>query len=220
MVLPAQSSRGVPLVLFTHSFHKEFAMAAKTSKAKKMPVPVLKNLDEVSEYIGKIGNLVRQVKHIENQRDQEIADLEAEVAADVAPLVAEFHQAFAAVDLYAKTNKRELLAGSDAKTARFPAGSIKWRLEPLATKIKGVKTVIEEIKKLKLGKKFLRTRVTINKEAMLDNKELAETIPGVSIVGGVTDIMTVTPNEHGAEITKDSLKKKVKKKADSDDEAE
>ncbi len=67
------------------------------------------------------------------------------------------------------------------KSFAFPAGVIGWRLTPPAVSIKGVEAVIALIRKRRLGRFLRRGKVTIDKEAMLKEPDLAKKLDGVAI---------------------------------------
>jgi phage host-nuclease inhibitor protein Gam len=59
-------------------------------------------------------------------------------------------------------------------------GSIAWYTTPPAVTIENVEEVLKRIKTLDLAQ-FIRTKEEINKEALLENEPLANTIEGVSV---------------------------------------
>ena len=83
--------------------------------------------------------------------------------------------------MFCEANRARLTHGGKVKFHRYSTGEISWRLRPARVSIRGKEAVIEAIKAARLGRKFLRVREDVNKEAMLEDRATAAAIRGVTI---------------------------------------
>jgi len=149
-------------------------------KAKSLPTPQTR--EEAEALLLRIGALQNAAARIEADMNDALATLKAQYEAEAAPINQEMQEKFQALHAWAEANRETLLKG-DAKTAKLATGEIAWRTTPPKVSVRGVKQVIETLKKLGL-KQFIRIKEEINKEAILadaESRQLAGEISGITI---------------------------------------
>lgn len=158
--------------------------------AETAPVPA--NLADAAASVARIGELQRLLALHGAALSESAAQLKAAAEAAAAPLKAEIEDLTRGVQVYAEANREVLTGGGRVKTVALATGEIAWRARPPSVRIRDQGAVIETLQKLQLGR-FLREKVEIDKEAMLKNPSLAETVPGVTIASAGEEFV-VTPH--------------------------
>ena len=156
-------------------------MASRKMKTAGTNVPVPQDDSEAREAIREIGDLNRAALRIEAEMNDKIAALQQEYGEKVAPLREQALAKQEGLKMFCEANRARLTRGGKVKFHRFATGEISWRLRPARVTIRGKDAVIEAIKEARLGKKFLRIREDVNKEAMLEDRATAAAIKGVTI---------------------------------------
>ena len=151
----------------------------KNKRAAETATPP-KNRDEAEAYLEWIGIYQRQIQLKKIALAEAIANVTAEMEADTADLVKENDRLFRGLQLWAEANRHALTDAGKTKTVRMNNGTIAWRQAPPSVQIKGQEAVLAYLMQ-ENGEEFLRTKVEINREAMLANAEKASKIPGVTI---------------------------------------
>jgi len=151
----------------------------KNKRAAETATPP-KNRDEAEAYLERIGSIQREIQLNKTALAEAVARVTAEIEASSAKLAEENDRLFRGLQLWAEANRHALTDGGKTKTVRLGNGTIAWRLAPPSVQIKGQEAVLAYLMEKK-GEEFLRTKVEINREAMLANAEQASKIPGVTI---------------------------------------
>lgn len=155
------------------------------TKAKRLKAEAAKNVlqsrDAVIEAIAAIGAHVRERTRIEAAMGDEIAAVRAKYEEQAQPLSTAIAALSEGVQGWCEVNRAELTNGNKVKFAVLPTGEVKWRSTPPSVSVKGSDAVLELLKKLGLDR-FIRTKVEVNKEAMLNEPDVAKEVPGVAIV--------------------------------------
>ncbi|MDB5432393.1 MAG: gam [Caulobacter sp.] len=170
---------------------------SKTTKAKSKAAPAAQSREEVDYLIGFIGNASRKLTRLEADLGDEVAAAKERAESLALPLKAEILDAQARVQGWCEANRAEITSNGRTKTAGFTSGEVKWRLRPMSVKVRSVDAVIALLKDRFQGR-FLRTKVEVDKEALLADVETARTIPGV-MVGSEGEDFVIEPFE--AELT-------------------
>lgn len=144
-------------------------------------VPVPQDDVAARTAIREVGDLNREVLRVEAEMNDKIAALQEEYGAIVGPLRETAAVKIEGLRMFAEANRDRLTRGGKVKFHRFSTGEISWRQRPAKVTIRGKDAVIDAIKAARLSKKFLRTKEDINKEAMLDERDTASAIQGVTI---------------------------------------
>ncbi len=144
-------------------------------------LPVPQTDADAREAIRALGDLNRGVLRLEAEMDDKIAALQLDYVNQVAPLREAAEAKIEGLRIFAEANRDRLTHGGKVKRHRFSTGEISWRQKPAKVTIRGADAVIVAIRAMGLGQRFLREKVEINKEAMLDDRKAAAAIRGVTI---------------------------------------
>ncbi len=164
------------------------------TKSKAVSVQVPQDDTEAREAIRKLGDHQREILRLETKMNDQIAKLQEEFGNMAAPLREQADDLHEGVKIFCEANRGRLTQGGKVKSHQFSTGSIAWRSLPAKVRLRKVDDVIAEIKAKRLGKKFLRTKEEVNKDALLAEQDLARTIPGVTI-GSEGETFTIEPAE-------------------------
>ena len=184
-------------------------MATKKEKLKKtVDVQVPKNLDEVSRFLSRIAQEQRAIDAIKADLNEKVEALQAVATEETNPHVECLGGLFEGLYIFAQANRETLTDGGKRKTIDVPTGTFSWRLAKPAVHLKDVKEVVKALQTMKLTQ-FIRVIEEPNKEAMLKEPELAQSVKGVTIKQ--LEYFTAKPNETAVEIAIDvnKLQKKV-----------
>lgn len=158
-------------------------MATRKMKTQGTNVPVPQDDSEARETIREIGDLNREALRLEAEMNDKIAALQQEYGEKVAPINDQVVAKQEGLKMFAEANRARLTNNGKVKFHKFATGEISWRQRPAKVSIRGKDAVIDAIKAAKLGKKFLRVKEEINKDAMLEksNRQMAAALKGVTI---------------------------------------
>lgn len=151
---------------------------AKNKRAAETATPPTTR-DEAETYLARIGEIQRLTQLNKTALAEAVARVTADIEAESAKLAEEEDRLFRGLQLWAEANRHALTDGGKTKTVRLGNGTIAWRMAPPSVQIKGQEAVLEYLMNNTIG--FLRTKVEINREAMLARPEEAAKIPGVTI---------------------------------------
>jgi phage host-nuclease inhibitor protein Gam len=164
-------------------------------KPKKLKAPaqtyVCQSLDDTQACIKSIGDMQREHLRITADLNDAIGNLTQAVAGDLQTLVEGIQLRQAGVQTWCEAN-REKLCGK-GKTANLVTGEVTWRNRPPSVTVKGEEAVIAYLKLAGLTA-FIRSKESVNKEAMLNEKDKAKGIPGITLVSELEDF-SITPFE-------------------------
>lgn len=186
-------------------------MARAKTKAAGTNLPVPQSDAEAEQLIARLGAVQRDHASAEAAHDAQVAALEekfgtaVKVSQEVQGVIVD------ALNVWATANRERLTQGGKTKSVQLPTGAILWREGRYAVKHRGMKNedVVAAIEarlaevrdalrasgrnrdmRMALVNErdalagFLRRKVEPNKDAMLANRELAETIHGVTVPRG------------------------------------
>lgn len=172
-------------------------MAKSTSRLKAAAASYTpQSKEQVSADIKKIGDIQRELTRIETNANDQIAVIMGQNTPKIEALRAELDVLQKGVQTWCEANRSSITKG-DSKTANLITGEVAWRKNPDSVSIKGVKLVLETLKKLKLDR-FIRRKEEVNKDAILADKKAVENIKGISIVSG-KEVFSITPFEQEIE---------------------
>lgn len=147
---------------------------------------------EVSTLIEEIALLQGSIADVEKRVSERVARIQKEGADDVAPLKRRLAERAREVHAFCVAHRDSLTGGGRIKTVRFPAGTCSWRMSGGKVSIKGAKDVLARLKTLGAAyRKFIRTKESIDKEAMLKDPQRAALVEGVAIEQG--EIFAIKP---------------------------
>lgn len=168
-------------------------MAAKKVKMQGANAPVPQDDSEAREALREIGDLNRDMMRLQAEMNDQIAALQQRYGELVAPLQDAATAKIEGLRMFAEANRARLTGGGKVKYCQFSTGKISWRLRPAKVSIRGTETVIEALQAAGL-QRFLREKVEINKEAMLEDRSTAMAIKGV-VIGSDGEDFVVEPFE-------------------------
>ncbi|PJG83791.1 host-nuclease inhibitor Gam family protein [Caviibacterium pharyngocola] len=164
-------------------------MAKKTARIKTDTHAVrLQTRDDVETAIKQIGDLQRQLEGLAIEQNNELAAITEKFAPKITALKAEIEPVQQAVQAWCESRRDELTQNGKTKTGSFNTGEVQWRQRPPSVGIRGVDSVLESLRTLGLTR-FIRVKEEPNKEAMLNEPEIAGTVAGVTIKTGIEDFV-------------------------------
>ena len=169
-------------------------MAKKATRIKTDTFAVrYQTRDEVEVAIKEIGDLNRELERLAIEQNDKLAAITEEYAPRMNEVKEKLAPKQDAVQAWCESRRDELTQNGKTKTASFNTGEVQWRQRPPSVGIRGAESVLESLRTLGLVR-FIRTKEEVNKEAMLNEPELATTVAGVTIKTGVEDFV-ITPFE-------------------------
>ncbi len=172
------------------------AMATKKTRIKTEAAGhhVPQSRDEVVRAIRHLGALQGERQRRKADMDADLQKIKQDFAGIIEPINDKMKELLAGIHTYCEAHRDELTDGGRSKTVRLPSGEISWRNRPPSVRIRNNGQVIDAIKRLGLGREFLRITEQISKEAMLGDLEKANGITGVTI-GSAGEDFVVKPAE-------------------------
>lgn len=150
-----------------------------------------------------LGEIRIRIAEIDNTLKEDSQKLIQSAKDKAEPLIAKAKMLEGGLVLYAAAHRKELTDNNKSKRGKLLSGHFEWRQLPPKVSTRGVAAIIAFIQTAKgaQGKalsKFLRTKVELNKEAMLADPALAKTLNGVSI-GSEGERLEITIYEQSLE---------------------
>lgn len=149
--------------------------------------------DEVETAIKEIGDLNRELERLAIEQNDRLAAITEEYAPLMNAVKEQLMPKQDAVQAWCESRRDELTQNGKTKTGSFNTGEVQWRQRPPSVGIRGADVVLESLRTLGLVR-FIRTKEEVNKEAMLNEPEIAATVAGVTIKTGIEDFV-ITPFE-------------------------
>lgn len=172
-------------------------MAKKATRIKTDTFTVrYQTRDEVESAIKEIGDLNRELERLAIEQNDRLAAITEEYPPLMNAIKDKLAPKTDAVQAWCESRRDELTQNGKTKTGSFNTGEVQWRQRPPSVGIRGAEGVLESLRTLGLVR-FIRTKEEVNKEAMLNEPELAATVAGVTIKTGVEDFV-ITPFEQVA----------------------
>ncbi len=149
--------------------------------------------EEVEIAIKDIGDLQRELQRKMTAQNDELAAITERYAPELQAIKEQLEPMQDAVQAWCESHRDELTQNGKTKTANFNTGDIQWRQRPPSVNARGIPTILENLKKLGLTQ-FIRVKEELNKDAILNEPDLAKTVAGISIKTGFEDFI-ITPFE-------------------------
>ena len=173
-------------------------MATRIKKPAQEDVPQSKN--DCAEQIRILGDLNREFEVQRAAMNDEISAITQRYQPELAALQKRIEALHNGIHAWCESNRTQLCGENDklGKTANFITGTVSWRQRPPSVKITGADAVIDTLKRLGMGR-FVRSKEEVNKDAILNERDAVEKLPGIKIITGVEDFI-VEPFEAKAEV--------------------
>lgn len=146
------------------------------------------SIEQVQSAIKEIGDLSREHTRLTTEMNDKIGATSEQYAPQLKSLEKEIEPLQKAVQEYCEANRDELTEFGKTKTANFVTGEVQWRQRPPSVTIRGAESVLASLMRLGLDR-FIRTKNEINKEALLNEPEVAKGIAGITVKTGVEDFV-------------------------------
>ena len=149
------------------------------AKAPAM-VAIPQSQEEAIAGIARVGDLRDRIAALKAEAEARVRAIGEELERAVAQPAAELAEAERGVQTWCEAHRAELTKGGRVKTVEFGTGRVLWRQRPPRVTIRGIEAAIAICRSFGFGQ-FLRTRVEINKEAMLADPDRARLVAGVTV---------------------------------------
>jgi len=156
-------------------------MTTKRQKVAAIEHYVPQSRDEAAECVAEIGRKQRERDRIQAAMNDELAIVRDSYEAKAKPHADRISELTRGVHLWCEANRASLTQDNKVKFHTFATGEVKWRMRPPSIAIRGVEAVAAVIQKMGLPR-FLRTKVEIDKDALLKEPDVAKSIAGISVV--------------------------------------
>jgi phage host-nuclease inhibitor protein Gam len=103
----------------------------------------------------------------------------------------EAEQLIGDVQTYCEAHRFDLTLGGKKKSVAFPSGQVSWRKRPASIEISDAEAALADVVKQGLPQ-FLRTRYSIDKDAMLKDPDSAKSVASVTVKPGTEDFVIKT----------------------------
>lgn len=164
---------------------KKSPKGTSKARAKKAAVPVPATIAEVERLEQLMSAYLQSIETFELDAQIRISAIEEELALKVSPILEQVRTLASQIYAYASEHRDELTQNGKTQSAALGvAGVIKWIDTPDSIHVADTEAVLKALRVLGLSD-FIRSGPDeINKQAMLNDKERAAAVPGISIVSG------------------------------------
>jgi phage host-nuclease inhibitor protein Gam len=159
--------------------------------AETAPVP--QDMEAAAAQVARIGAIERELTLAGAALAESVAAIKAQAEAAALPLKLEIEGLHRGLLIWAEANREALTHGGRTKTVKLSSGEIAWRDRPPSVRLRDAEAVLEALRAMQLGR-FIREKQEVDREAMLRERDLAATVPGVTI-GSAGEEFVVTPTE-------------------------
>lgn len=166
-------------------------MAPKTRIKAKAQVNIPQTKDEAARDIRAIGDAQRNLLRTQAEMNDAIAHITATYQPVLETIGDELKKLQEGVQFYCEANRDDLCG--KGKTANLVTGEVQWRQRPPSVRVTGAESVIETLQRLGLSA-FVREKLEVNKEAILNDPDGVKGVAGITVVTGVEDFV-ITPFE-------------------------
>lgn len=155
---------------------------AKRPRSAKTVVP--STLSEVEKLEREIAQKLLAIETAELDAAKKIGEINGELTLVVGPLTVEAIALAKQVRAYAEARKNELTENGKYTLASLGANaSVQWAKLPASVHFKSAEEVLGHLKRLKLTR-FIRKTEEVNKQALLEDRDSAKKVPGLTISEG------------------------------------
>lgn len=167
----------------------------KKTRIKAATLETPQNLEEVQSWIKDLGDVQREHSRAVAAMNDQIAEITEAAKPAINALNDRLTALQTGIQTWCEAHRTELCP--NGKTANLITGEVSWRQRPPSVAIRGQEAVLEALRTLGLHR-FIRNKEEINKEAMLNEPEIAATVSGVSIKSGLEDFVIKPFEQQGA----------------------
>ncbi|MBU3918660.1 host-nuclease inhibitor Gam family protein [Patescibacteria group bacterium] len=180
----------------------------KSIKREALPVPQTEK--DAAEILGQIGYKEREIQRINTGINDDIERVKAMANDKLNPIQEQRDQLVDALFAFAQSHRDELTENGKTKTVKWPTGKISWRMTPPKVNLRDTEAILMRLKELNI-ERFIRIKEEIDKELMLKESKIAQTVKGVSITQ--IENLIIEPDKIDLEIVRKINPKKQKREA-------
>lgn len=159
--------------------------------AKNYPVP--QSREEADSMIKELGETRRRLERTKADMNDQLAKVKEKYEQKASPDQDKAQELMSGLEDWCTANRDEITNDGKVKFAKFGNGEVKWRTRPPRVSVRGIDTVLENLRALGLGK-FIRIKEEINKDAILNEPDQAKGVAGITI-GSEGEDFVVEPFE-------------------------
>lgn len=153
---------------------------AKT-KIRATGVPVPQSREAAADAVARIGEIQRELTRISTDMNDELSAIKAKSEGAAQPLRDECASLTEGLKTWCEAHRAELTGGNRTKTADLGTGKVSWRtLPPKVTLPKDQTGLIERLRGMRLHR-FIRTKMEVNRDAILAEPEVGRGVPGIKV---------------------------------------
>lgn len=171
-------------------------MKNKKTRLKTNALTVPQTREAVQAAIKTLGDAQRELGRLDTKMNDEIAAITDDYTPHINHLKDKIKDLQKGIAAWCEANRAELTA-SGGKSVNMVTGKISWRQRPPSVRLTKVDAVLESLRTLGL-QRFIRNKEEVNKDAMLAEPEIAQTVAGVKVNTGVEDFV-IEPFEQSVE---------------------
>jgi bacteriophage Mu gam like protein len=168
----------------------------KKTRIKAQTLEAPQSKEETQRWIRELGDLQRKHGRTAAAMNDEIAVITHNYTPALNELQEQIEEKLKGIQVWCEAHRDELTDGK-SKTANLVTGEVSWRVRPPSVAIRGVDAVLENLRARGL-ERFIRIKEEPNKEAMLNEPDIAAGVAGITIKRGIEDFV-VTPHEISGE---------------------
>lgn len=170
---------------------------SKKTRIKAATLETPQTREETQTWIKELGDVQREAGRQTAAMNDEIGAITERYKDPLNTLADRAKALQAGIQAWCEAHRAELTQGK-GKTANLVTGEVSWRQRPPSVVIRGAEAVLEALRSLGL-ERFIRVKEEINKDAMLNEPDLAATVAGVSVRKGAEDFV-IKPFEQSGEM--------------------
>jgi bacteriophage Mu gam like protein len=168
---------------------------SKKTRIKAATLEAPQSREETQSWIKELGDVQREAARQTAAMNDEIGMITERYKDPLNTLTDRAKALQTGIQAWCEAHRTELTG--KGKTANLVTGEVSWRQRPPSIVIRGAESVLEALRSLGL-QRFIRTKDEVNKDAMLNEPELAATVAGVSVRKGAEDFV-IKPFEQTGE---------------------
>ncbi len=165
-------------------------MAPKKRLKSAAAVYVPQSREQVISDIKNIGDLQRELARLETAMNDEIGQITERYSEPAEDLKKRLAVLQGGVQSWCEANRAELTDNHKVKFANLITGEVQWRIRPPSVTVRGADAVLELLRSKGLIR-FIRTKEEVNKEAILNEPEAVQGLPGLTLNTGIEDFAIV-----------------------------
>lgn len=186
----------------------------KTNNVATLAAP--RSILEAAEYMSRIGDAMRNQEALEREMNNALEAAKVPFVGRAHDVEKTLQELFTGLYVFGQQHRDELTT-EDMKTVHLPTGDFYWKFTPPAIKAEDEKQAVADCLKLKLDHFVRYPEPELNRTAMLAEKELAQSIAGITVAQ--SEEFIVKPANVSLVLKADTGKKTLKAKVEDEAKA-